>query len=91
MWGSATNPLSSQGGNANGSGEVLVEYRSVDYRGFLFVVHDVHGLLLLRCTRKKSKGPHWQVPGGHVDEAEFLAAGMVYWIFAISVELVSPH
>jgi 8-oxo-dGTP pyrophosphatase MutT (NUDIX family) len=58
-----------------GTGQVLVDYQNVDYRGFLFVVHDIHGLMLLRCTRKKNKGPHWQVPGGHIDEPEFLAAG----------------
>ena len=45
-----------------------------DYRGFLFVVHPKHGLLLLHCTRKKRKPPHWQVPGGHIDEPE-LATG----------------
>lgn len=46
-----------------------------DYRGFVFVVHEEHGLMLLRCTRKKKKPPHWQLPGGHVDVDEFLAAG----------------
>ena len=55
---------------------VLVDYSRTDYRGFLFVVHDIHGLMLLHCTRKKSKGPHFQVPGGHVDEPEFVEAGM---------------
>jgi 8-oxo-dGTP pyrophosphatase MutT (NUDIX family) len=70
--------VAADAGGREGSREVLVEYRSVDYRGFLFVVHDVHGLMLLRCTRKKSKGPHWQVPGGHVDEPEFLAAGTLF-------------
>ena len=57
-------------------GEVLVDYKQTDYRGFLFVVHDNHGLMLLQCTRKKQKGNHYQVPGGHVDEHEFLEAGM---------------
>jgi len=54
---------------------VQVDYRGNDYRGFVFIVHDAHGLLLLRCTRKKNKPPHWQVPGGHVDEPEFFRAG----------------
>jgi 8-oxo-dGTP pyrophosphatase MutT (NUDIX family) len=53
---------------------VEVDYKSVDYRGFIFVVHKIHGLMLLHCTRKKSKGPHFQLPGGHVDEFEFLVA-----------------
>ena len=51
------------------------QWRDADYRGFLFVVHCDFGLLLLHCTRKKHKPPHWQLPGGHVDEAEFVAAG----------------
>jgi 8-oxo-dGTP pyrophosphatase MutT (NUDIX family) len=51
-----------------------VDYKSVDYRGFVFVVHKTYGLVLLHCTRKKKKGPHFQLPGGHIDEPEFLAA-----------------
>jgi hypothetical protein len=74
MWSQQDQKMASRS-EEQGSGEVLVDYRGVDYRGFLFVVHDIHGLMLLRCTRKKNKGPHWQVPGGHIDEPEFLAAG----------------
>mmetsp|Transcript_34205 Transcript_34205/g.50285 ORF Transcript_34205/g.50285 Transcript_34205/m.50285 type:complete len:211 (+) Transcript_34205:128-760(+) len=44
-----------------------------DYRAFIFVTHQQHGLLLLHCTRKKKKGPHFQLPGGHIDEFEFVA------------------
>jgi len=29
---------------------------------------------MLHCTRKKKKGPHHQLPGGHIDESEFLMA-----------------
>lgn len=56
---------------------VLVDdYQSGEYRGFLLVQHVEHGLLLLHCTRKKNKGPHWQLPGGRIDETEFrVAAG----------------
>ncbi len=59
--------------------EVLVEnttfnFSKTDYRAFLFVFHEDFGLLLLHCTRKRKKGPHFQIPGGHVDEAEFIAA-----------------
>mmetsp|Transcript_24404 Transcript_24404/g.37646 ORF Transcript_24404/g.37646 Transcript_24404/m.37646 type:complete len:210 (-) Transcript_24404:537-1166(-) len=43
-----------------------------NYRAFLFVVHRSYGTLLLHCTRKAKKGPHYQLPGGHVDEADFL-------------------
>jgi len=60
---------------AKDTGKVLVDYKTQDYRGFIFVVHEEHGMVLLKCTRKKSKGPHFQVPGGHVDEPEFLEAG----------------
>jgi 8-oxo-dGTP pyrophosphatase MutT (NUDIX family) len=52
-----------------------VDYNDNDYRGFIFVVHDKYGLLLLHCTRKKNKPPHWQIPGGHIDDPEFLRAG----------------
>ncbi|GAX24551.1 hypothetical protein FisN_4Hh070 [Fistulifera solaris] len=45
-----------------------------DYRAFLIAVHEKHGMLLLHCTRKKNKGPHWQLPGGHVDDFEFKEA-----------------
>jgi len=53
----------------------LVHFRKTDYRGFLFVNHEKHGLVLLHCTRKQKKGSHYQLPGGHVDDAEFLQAG----------------
>lgn len=52
----------------------IFDFRKADYRGFVFVVHEQHGLLLLHCTRKKKKGPHHQLPGGHIDEPEFLMA-----------------
>mmetsp|Transcript_19319 Transcript_19319/g.23194 ORF Transcript_19319/g.23194 Transcript_19319/m.23194 type:complete len:207 (+) Transcript_19319:128-748(+) len=60
--------------NDNGNGKVLVDYHTTDYRGFAFVRHVTHGLLLLHCTRKPQKGHHFQLPGGHIDEAEFLLA-----------------
>lgn len=44
-------------------------------RAFLFLVHRKYGLLLLYITRKKSKGPHYQVPGGHVEQEDFDRAG----------------
>jgi 8-oxo-dGTP pyrophosphatase MutT (NUDIX family) len=49
---------------------------AVDYRAFVFVVHHAHGVLLLHCTRKVKKGkpPHFQIPGGHVDAADFSQA-----------------
>lgn len=53
----------------------IPDYKNIDYRGFIFVVHDQHGLLLLHCTRKPKKGPHYQLPGGHVDNFEFEDAG----------------
>lgn len=53
---------------------VIFDFKKSDYRSFIFVVHEQHGLLLLHCTRKKNKGPHHQLPGGHIDEPEFLMA-----------------
>jgi hypothetical protein len=32
--------------------------------------------MMLHCTRKNKKPPHYQLAGGHIDEFEFLAAGM---------------
>ena len=49
----------------------LEEYAKEDYRAFLFAVHPGHGMLLLHCTRKKKKPPHFQCPGGHVDKEDF--------------------
>ena len=39
-------------------------------KAFVTVVHQDHGILLLRCTRKKKKGDHYQLPGGRVDKEE---------------------
>ena len=49
----------------------IPDYKRIDYRGFAFVVHPQHGMLLLHCTRKPKKGPHFQLPGGHIDNFEF--------------------
>jgi 8-oxo-dGTP pyrophosphatase MutT (NUDIX family) len=54
--------------------KVLVDYKANDFRGFIFVVHSSYGLLLLQCTRKKNKPLHWQLPGGHIDDPEFVEA-----------------
>ena len=50
------------------------DYKKNDYRAFIICRHNDYGILLLHCTRKKKKGPHFQLPGGHIDEPEFLAA-----------------
>lgn len=42
-----------------------------DYRAFCVLLHPRYGILLLHCTRKSNKGPHYQLPGGHVDKDEF--------------------
>lgn len=68
---------------------VLVDL-TTDYRGFLFVVHETHGLMLLHCTRKKNKGPHFQLPGGHIDENEFVSA-CKYPLVVSSVVDVAVH
>ena len=44
------------------------------YRSFIFVVHENYGLLLLHCTRKIKKGYHYQIPGGHLDDEDFLVS-----------------
>jgi 8-oxo-dGTP pyrophosphatase MutT (NUDIX family) len=50
---------------------VMVDYSDTDYRAFCLLFHRQYGALLLYCTRKKRKPPHYQLPGGHVDAAEF--------------------
>jgi hypothetical protein len=46
--------------------------RIIHYKAFVFVLHETHGLLLLHCTQKKRNGPpHYQTPGGRVDDADF--------------------
>jgi 8-oxo-dGTP pyrophosphatase MutT (NUDIX family) len=46
----------------------------VDYRAFGLLIHKKYGAILLYCTRKKKKPPHFQLPGGHVDADEFQKA-----------------
>lgn len=48
-----------------------LDYIDQDYRAFVFATHPTHGMLLLHCTRKKEKPPHFQAPGGHVDKEDF--------------------
>ena len=50
------------------------DFSGTDYRAFVFMIHEDFGIMLLHCTRKRKKGPHFQLPGGHVDETEFIAA-----------------
>ena len=49
-------------------------FANSDFRAFVFVTHEKFGMLLLHCTKKKNKGPHFQLPGGHIDPSEFVAA-----------------
>jgi 8-oxo-dGTP pyrophosphatase MutT (NUDIX family) len=51
--------------------DVTVDFSTADYRAFCLLLHRQHGALLLFCTRKEKKPPHYQLPGGHVDAAEF--------------------
>jgi 8-oxo-dGTP pyrophosphatase MutT (NUDIX family) len=49
----------------------MIDFAKHDYRAFCLLVHRDHGAILLHCTRKKKKPPHYQLPGGHVDGVEF--------------------
>jgi 8-oxo-dGTP pyrophosphatase MutT (NUDIX family) len=53
--------------------ETSIDFQSHDYRAFCLLIHPTHGAILLHCTRKKKKPPHYQLPGGHVDQEEFEA------------------
>lgn len=47
------------------------DYSKRDYKAFCLLLHRKHGGLLLHCTRKKTKPPHYQLPGGHIDHGDF--------------------
>lgn len=47
------------------------DFSARDYRAFCLLLHRKHGALLLHCTRKKKKPPHYQLPGGHIDQDDF--------------------
>jgi len=51
--------------------QVSIDISEKDYRAFCLLIHPKQGGLLLHCTRKKKKPPHYQLPGGHVDKEEF--------------------
>jgi hypothetical protein len=52
-------------------------FQGVDYRGFVFVLHKEYGLMVLLSThKKKSKGPHFQTPGGNIEDSDLIEAGM---------------
>jgi 8-oxo-dGTP pyrophosphatase MutT (NUDIX family) len=52
--------------------EARVDFSKCDYRAFCLLIHSGLGAaVLLHCTRKKKKAPHYQLPGGHIDGAEF--------------------
>ena len=57
--------------NISNNEDVVQKYLKDDYKAFIFATHPLHGLLLLYCTRKKKKGPHYQAPGGHVDKDDY--------------------
>jgi 8-oxo-dGTP pyrophosphatase MutT (NUDIX family) len=50
----------------------MIQQQPNKYRSFIFVLHETYGILLLHCTRKIKKGFHYQIPGGHVDEEDFI-------------------
>ena len=68
--GTATNDDENDG-KSDDVDSIVKSFTSTDYRGFIFVIHPSHGIMLLYCTRKKNKPNHYQCPGGHVDEYEF--------------------
>uniref|UniRef100_A0A7R9ZTJ3 Nudix hydrolase domain-containing protein n=1 Tax=Pseudo-nitzschia arenysensis TaxID=697910 RepID=A0A7R9ZTJ3_9STRA len=48
-----------------------LDFSKNEYRAFCLLIHRKHGALLLHCTRKKKKPPHYQLPGGHIDHSDF--------------------
>jgi hypothetical protein len=66
-----TGTMSTTTDNGQLTKDVVEKYLKEDYKAFIFATHPLHGLLLLYCTRKKKKGPHYQAPGGHVDKEDY--------------------
>ena len=50
--------------------QVRCDFSKNDYRAFCLLIHKELGAVLLHCTRKKRKPPHFQLPGGHIDGCE---------------------
>ena len=48
-----------------------IDISTKDYRSFCLLIHRRQGGVILHCSRKKQKPPHYQLPGGHVDDCEF--------------------
>jgi len=42
-----------------------------DFRSFVFLLHNRYGMLLLYNTNKETKGPHYNLPGGHLEKRDF--------------------
>jgi hypothetical protein len=51
--------------------KIKIDFSDTDYKAFCLLIHKDVGAVLLHCTRKKKKPPHYQLPGGHVDGYEF--------------------
>jgi hypothetical protein len=51
--------------------KITIDFSDTDYKAFCLLIHKDVGAVLLHCTRKKKKPPHYQLPGGHVDGYEF--------------------
>ena len=59
-----------------------------DYRAFVFALHPAYGMVLLHCSRKRRKPPHFQCPGGHVDQADFVQAS---GLLGQNLDRISPE
>jgi hypothetical protein len=56
---------------------VMVDYKNNKYRGFVVVLHERHGVMLMHSSGipRDEASQHWQLPGGQVHECEFIEAG----------------
>ncbi len=61
----------SQRNSLNFDPQDRLDFSKKDYRAFCLLIHRKHGALLLHCTRKKKKPPHYQLPGGQIDHSDF--------------------
>jgi len=51
--------------------QIRIDFSKKEYRAFCLLIHKKEGAVLLHCTKKRRKPPHYQLPGGNVDGYEF--------------------
>jgi len=61
----------SQQHSLNFDHQIRIDFSKERARAFCLLIHKKEGAVLLHCTKKRRKPPHYQLPGGNVDGYEF--------------------